>query len=89
MFHHRHRRTHETNQDGQPLAHVSDEDLENEENDFMDEFSSPEDISRPEGIIPAMSTSMPPPSSLLMHPIPQHTMAPSQLVQPQMLQHMI
>lgn len=86
----RHRRTHETNQDGQPLA--TEEDLENEENEFGsldDDLSSPEESHRPEGIIPALSTSMPPPSSLVMQPIPQPMVAPSQLVQPQMLQHTI
>lgn len=89
----RHRRTHETNQDGQPLGPTSEEDdLENEENEFgsmEDDLSSPEEMKGHDGMMPAMTTSMPPPSSLIMQPILQPMMAPSQLVQPQMLQHTI
>jgi transcription factor STE12 len=71
---------------------TSEEDLENEENEFGsldDDLSSPEDTKGPEGIIPPMSTSMPPPSSLVMQTIPQPMMAPSQMIQPQLLQHTI
>ena len=59
-----------------------------EENEFgsLDELSSPEEPSRPEGFQPAMTSSMPPPSSLVMQSMPQPAMAPSQLVRPQMLQ---
>jgi hypothetical protein len=64
----------------------SEEDLDAEEFGSMDELSSPEDAVRPHGMEPAMTTSMPPPSTLVMHPMPQPTMAPSQLIQPQMLQ---
>jgi transcription factor STE12 len=87
----RHRRTHETQHDGQPGPNSSEEDLEAEENDFgsLDELSSPEESMRPDVFQPVMSTSMPPPSSLVMPSMPQPSMAPSQLVQPQMLQHTI
>ena len=84
----RHRRTHETQQDGQPLA-VSEEDMENEENDFasMDELSSPDEVTRPSSVAGMMAMSMPPPSTLVMHPMTSRPMM-SQLVQPSMLQHM-
>ena len=74
----RHRRTHEIQADGQPAA-LSEEDYENEENDFgsMDDLSSPEEPSR-SSTLPM--TSMPPPSSLIMQPMPQPMLAPSQLI---------
>ena len=89
----RHRRTHETQgPDGQPGQPTSDEDLENDENDFGDmgeDLSSPEEAPRSDGFQRPLNTSMPPPSALVMQPMPQPMMAPSQLVQPQLLQHTI
>jgi hypothetical protein len=69
----------------------SEEELENEENEFGDvdeDLSSPEEAPRSDGFHRPLNTSMPPPSSLVM-PMPQPMMAPSQLVQPQLLQHTI
>jgi hypothetical protein len=69
---------------------TSEDDLDGEENEFgsLDELSSPEEPSRNgDGFPPAMTSSMPPPSSLVMHSMSQTSMAPSQLVQPQMLSH--
>lgn len=85
----RHRRTHESQQDGQPVQVTSEEELENEENDFgsMDELSSPDEVTRPSSVSGMMAMSMPPPSTLVMHAM-SHSMAPSQLVQPSMLQNM-
>ncbi|RMZ86158.1 hypothetical protein DV737_g221, partial [Chaetothyriales sp. CBS 132003] len=87
-----HRRTHET-QPGGSLAGLpnSDEDLEVEENEFgsLDELSSPEEVSRPESFAPLVTGSMPPPSSLVMHNMPQPAVASGGLVQPQLLQHTI
>ena len=66
--------------------------MDNDENEFgslEDDLSSPEDFKAPEGLIPPMTSSMPPPSSLIMQPMSHSMVAPSQLVQPQMLQHTI
>lgn len=72
---------------------TEEDEMENDENEFgslEDDLSSPEELKAPEGLIPAMTTSMPPPSSLIgMQPMSHPMVAPSQLVQPQMLQHTI
>ncbi|KIW26674.1 uncharacterized protein PV07_06489 [Cladophialophora immunda] len=86
-----HRRTHESQQDGQPAPVTSEEEMETEENDFcsMDELSSPDEVTRPTSVSGMMAMSMPPPSTLVMQPMTsQPMMAPSQLVQPSMLQHL-
>jgi hypothetical protein len=54
----------------------------------MDELSSPDEVTRPTSVSGMMAMSMPPPSTLVMHPMSQSMMAPSQLVQPSMLQNM-
>ncbi|KAI1626934.1 transcription factor STE12 [Exophiala viscosa] len=84
-----HRRTHETQPDGQLPPNTSDEELETEENDFgdMDDLSSPDDVTRPTSVSGMMAMSMPPPSTLVMQ-MSQPMMAPSQLIQPSMLQNM-
>lgn len=86
----RHRRTHESQHDGQPAAGTSEEELENDENDFgsMDELSSPDEVTRPTSVGGMMAMTMPPPSTLVMQPMSQPMMAPSQLVQPSMLQNL-
>jgi hypothetical protein len=73
---------------------MSEEELENDENEFGDvdvdeDLSSPEEGPKNDGFQRPLNTSMPPPSSLVMQPMPQPMMAPSQLVQPQLLQHTI
>ncbi|KIX10541.1 uncharacterized protein Z518_01624 [Rhinocladiella mackenziei CBS 650.93] len=85
-----HRRTHESQQDGQPAPVTSEEELENEENEFgsIDELSSPDEATRPTSGSGMMAISMPPPSTLVMQPMSQPMMAPSQLVQPSMLQNL-
>lgn len=84
-----HRRTHESQHDGQPAPVTSEEELENDENDFgsMDELSSPDEVTRPTSVS-VMAMAMPPPSTLVMQPMSQSMMAPSQLVQPSMLQNL-
>ena len=70
----------------------AEDDLEMEENEFgsLDELSSPEEPSQREvSFQPAMNGSMPPPSSLVMQSMSQPAMAPSQLVQPTLLQHLV
>ncbi|KAI9866221.1 MAG: hypothetical protein M1823_009176, partial [Watsoniomyces obsoletus] len=88
-----HRRTHETQgADGHPTSSNSEEELENDENEFGDvddDLSSPEEPPSADGFSRPLNTSMPPPSSGFMQPMPQPMMAPSQLVQPQLLQHTI
>ena len=94
MFLSRHRRTHESQQDGQPIQVNSEEEMDNEDNDLgsMDELSSPDEVTRPTSVqgMLAMSMSMPPPSTLVMQTMnPQPMMAPTHhLVQPSMLQNM-
>lgn len=68
----------------------SEEELENEDNDFgsMDELSSPDEMHRPDVTSAMVTMSMPPPSTLVMQPVSQPMMAPSQLIQPSMLQNM-
>ncbi|KAK5198983.1 hypothetical protein LTR92_001454 [Exophiala xenobiotica] len=85
-----HRRTHESQQDGHSAPVISEEDLENEEAEFgsMDELSSPDEATRPTSVSGMMAMSMPPPSTLLMQPMSHPMMAPSQLVQPSMLQNL-
>lgn len=84
----RHRRTHEAQQDGQPLSgSYSEEELENEENEFgsAGELSSPEEPIHPASIgISAMN--VPAPSSLVGIHHHYNQPPPSQMVQPQMLQ---
>jgi len=53
----------------------------------MDELSSPDEVTRPTSVSGMMAMSMPPPSTLVMQ-MSQSMMAPSQLIQPSMLQHM-
>ncbi|EXJ79770.1 transcription factor steA [Capronia epimyces CBS 606.96] len=85
-----HRRTHESQQDGQPAPMTSEEELENEENDFgsMEELSSPDEVTRPMSVSGMVAMSMPPPSTLVMQSMSHPMMAPSQLVQPSMLQNL-
>lgn len=79
----------------------SEDDLEPGESEFgsFDELSSPDEpkhpghhlhhnTSNPQHHDNTTRTSMPPPSTLVMQPMPQPMLAPSQLIQPQMLQHM-
>jgi len=68
---------------------TSDEELETEDNDFgdMDDLSSPDEVTRPTSVSGMMAMSMPPPSTLVMQ-MSQPMMAPSQLIQPSMLQNM-
>jgi hypothetical protein len=83
----RHRRTHEAQQDGQPLsASYSEEDLENDENDFgsAGELSSPEEPMHPASM--GMSMSVPAPSQLVGMQHHYNQQPPSQMVHPQMLQ---
>ena len=86
----RHRRTHETQQDGQPPTSFSDEDLENEENDFgsLDDGSPPDESHYLSTSFPNMAnvTSMPV-SSMGMQSTMPTMVHPSQVIQPQMLQH--
>ncbi|EXJ80418.1 transcription factor STE12 [Capronia coronata CBS 617.96] len=85
-----HRRTHESQQDGQPAHMNSEEELDNDENDFgsMEELSSPDEVTRPTSVSGMVAMSMPPPSTLVMQTMSHSMMAPSQLVQPSMLQNL-
>jgi hypothetical protein len=67
----------------------SEEELDNDDNEFgsMDELSSPDEATRPTSVSGMMAMSMPPPSTLVMQSMSHPMMAPSQLVQPSMLQH--
>lgn len=94
-----HRRTHETSADGQ-AAHgsTSEDDMEHAESEFgsLDELSSPDEpkhsgnhsLQNHHNDNSARTSMPPPPSTLVMQPMPQPMLAPSQLIQPQMLQHM-
>lgn len=68
----------------------SEEELETEENEFgsMDELSSPDEVTRPTSVSGMMAMSMPPPSTLVMQSMSQPMMAPTQLVQPSLLQNL-
>jgi transcription factor STE12 len=88
----RHRRTHESQQDGQPQHQpLSDEDLENEENEFgsLDEDSpAPESHTFvPHGVVTMGAVTSIPESMTLQTSMP--TMVAPHLITPQFLQQRI
>jgi hypothetical protein len=92
-FFFRHRRTHETSQDGQPQSSFSDEDLNGEEHGLasLDDESSPDDQFFPSTMVnmasvTSMTTSMPAPSTMIMQTDMPSMSHQSQMMQPQMLQ---
>jgi transcription factor STE12 len=89
----RHRRTHETSQDGQPQTSFSDEDLNGDEHGLasLEDDSSPDEQFFPSTMVnmasvTSMTTSMPAPSSLIMQSDMPSMPHSSQMMQPQMLQ---
>jgi hypothetical protein len=88
----RHRRTHETSQDGQPQSSFSDEDLEGEENGLASlDDSSPDEQFFPSTMVnmasvTSMTTSMPAPSTMIMQTDMPSMSHSNQMMQPQMLQ---
>jgi hypothetical protein len=88
----RHRRTHETQPDGQPMSapptggSFSEEDLENEENEFgslvMDETSSPEEMNHQHHQHRPLTTT----TMVSMQPLLAHVPAPSSLIMPSHMQ---
>lgn len=71
---------------------TSEDDLEAGESEFgsMDELSSPDEPRRPQNqhFDQDLSRQSMPPPSMIMQPMPQPMLAPSQLIQPQMLSQM-
>lgn len=90
----RHRRTHETSQDGsQPQPNYSDEDLEGEDHGFgsLDDGSSPDEPFMPSQMVSMasvtnMPTSMPTQSTIVMPSDMASMSHSSHMMQPQMLQ---